>query len=345
MKIVAKPLFVIILALTAANWNNVIPTADAAPVSKAKEEKTNREQFLSKIDELEKSGILPEEAVTEMRNHLQAWVNGEEDFSHYDYLSPIMDYLLFSGNYDQLPDGLISDMIKLGAPATSIGTPLHAACLEGSVAAARKALRAKMNPNAQFTHQVKGHGNEKSFSYTPLKLAILLHPENFKLVQLLLKSGAKPDSGDTLSQNGLQSMLVKIIGSKKTIKNPEALARTVQYMLEAGVSAEGKTWMGSNGAPPRPLWYACKMANVPLVEQLLKHGADANFVDQSGGMMTREPYLHAACGDTPEQLKILSLLLKGKADPKTVNAQGETACQYAESKGYEKAAQLLHAGK
>ena len=74
---------------------------------------------------------------------------------------------------------------------------------------------------------------------------------------------------------------------------------------------------------------------------LIKYGADAKFTVNTPSAMYSKPYLHAACGDTPNRLEVLKILLKAGANPDTKNDKGQTAVEYAESQGFTKAAELL----
>ena len=278
----------------------------------------------------------------EVSRHLNDVQEGLEKISDYDYLKPIVRYLIAGGDCDRKTGELIRGLIELGAPTTSVGTPLHIACLLADEKEIRKQLGRKVDVNATCPYPAfpdeelgKRRGSILFPPITPTDFLFRIHPDRLDLIKLLLRRGAKPPVDGSFS-NAVQSILRRA----KTAEEVERQLPLMELLLKSGVSPEG-LFGHSNTQIPFALWYACKLGSPGAVQMLIKYGADAKFRVTTPSAMYSEPYLHAACGDTPDRLEVLKILLKAGANPDTQNDKGQTAVEYAESQGLTKAAELL----
>ncbi len=279
----------------------------------------------------------------EVRGHLNAVQEGKEKISDYDYLKPIVRYLLSGGDYGRVPEGLIRGLLELGAPTASVGTPLHVACILADEKEICKQLEEKADVNATyqfptFPEEEKRGGSVAYPPMAPINLLFKIHPERVDLAELLLRHGAKHQFMGSAFSNAVQEMLRRA----KTAEEFKKQLPMMELLLKSGVSPEGK-FGKSNPQIPFALWYACKLGSPGAVQLLIKYGADAKFTANTPCAMYSQPYLHAACGDTPNKLKVLKILLEAGAKPGTKNDKGQTAVQYAESQGFNEAAKLLRA--
>ena len=276
----------------------------------------------------------------EVCSHLNDVQEGREKISDYDYLRPIVRYLLDGGDYERVTDELIRGLLELGDPTASVGTSLHMACLLADEKEIRKQLGKGVDVNATCPFPVppkeeeeKRRGSVHYPSTTPIDFLFKVHPERLDLINLLFQHGAKPPMEDSFA-NPVQHMLLRA----KTAEEFEKQLPLMELLLKWGVSPEGR-FVHSN--IPLALWYACKLGSPGAVQMLIKYGADAKFTVNTPSAMYSKPYLHAACGDTPNRLEVLKILLKAGANPDTKNDKGQTAVEYAESQGFTKAAGLL----
>lgn len=276
----------------------------------------------------------------EVCSHLNDVQEGREKISDYDYLRPIVRYLLDGGDYERMTDELIRGLLELRVPTTSVGTPLHMACLLADEKEIRKQLGKRVDVNATcpyptFPEEEKRRGSIRYPSISPIDFLFRIHPERLDLIKLLLRRGAKPPRDGSFS-NAVQSILRRA----KTAEEVEKQLPLMELLLNSGVSPEG-AFGHSNTQIPFALWYACKLGSPGAVQMLIKYGADAKFTVNTPSAMYSKPYLHAACGDTPNRLEVLKILLKAGANPDTKNDKGQTSVEYAESQGFTKAAELL----
>ncbi len=278
----------------------------------------------------------------EVSSHLNDVQEGREKISDYDYLRPIVRYLLDGGDYERVTDELIRGLLELGAPTASVGTSLHMACLLADEKEIRKQLGKGVDVNATCPFPVspkeeeeKRRGSVHYPSTTPIDFLFKVHPERLDLINLLFQHGAKPPMEGSFA-NPVQHMLRRA----KTAEEFEKQLPLMELLLERGVSPEGR-FGHSNTQIPLALWYACELGSPGAVQMLIKYGADAKFTVNTPSAMYSKPYLHAACGDTPNRLEVLKILLKAGANPDTKNDKGQTAVEYAESQGFTKAAELL----
>ena len=344
-------------------WGQAEQQREAAPVEGAVKKKKKKKAQHTKVqheretDGQKKADEVREKMLTfitskpdkyrnswdaEVCSHLNDVQEGREKISDYDYLRPIVRYLLGGGDYERMTDELIRGLLELRVPTTSVGTPLHMACLLADEKEIHKQLEKKVDVNATCPFPVsleeeegKRRGSIRYPSISPIDFLFRIHPERLDLIKLLLRRGAKPPRDGSFS-NAVQSILRRA----KTAEEVEKQLPLMELLLKSGVSPEG-AFGHSNTQIPFALWYACKLGSPGAVQMLIKYGADAKFTVNTPSAMYSKPYLHAACGDTPNRLEVLKILLKTGANPDTKNDKGQTAVEYAESQGFTKAAELL----
>jgi uncharacterized protein len=134
--------------------------------------------------------------------------------------------------------------------------------------------------------------------------------------------------------------------------------KTVGTLLQAGAGLEAEVPMDEDEGDFRatPLWYAvARGENLPLVQFLLKRGADASYslwaaVWRDDEVLCRyllqtKPRLNLrAHGETPifyaarlQRLKTLGLLIEAGADPTISDEQDRDAVEIAQARGLPKA--------
>lgn len=138
----------------------------------------------------------------------------------------------------------------------------------------------------------------------------------------------------------------------RTLGEPNGI-KTTSVLLQAGAGLEVAVPMGEDEEDFRatPLWYAvARGENLPLVQFLLGHGADASYslwaaVWRDDDMLCREllkcaPRLDLrAHGETPifyaarlKRLRILGLLIDAGANPSIADRQGRDAVDVARAR-------------
>ena len=231
--------------------------------------------------------------------------------------------------------GIVPELLRMGVDVnimTEAGTPLIAACLQGSVDAVRLLLLFGASPDlaTSETH--------------PLLKACEIRRQD--IIELLLEYGADVQARDKQNKSALHYALessstddsnpdVSIVNllldrgadtntSTSSGETPlyiacsKGLIATVQMMLKRGarvnVSAGDKS----------PLNVACKMKNKALVKLLLDGGADPNIPEET--IYKTSFSLHIAAADN--NVEFINLLLYHRANVNVVDFSGNTALHH-----------------
>jgi ankyrin repeat protein len=191
-----------------------------------------------------------------------------------------------------------------------------------------------------------------AYGQTPLNLAVSGPKPNAELVQLLLSRGADPNAtnhygGTPYSvavDRGNTNMMTLLLqhGAKETaisFSAPLRRAAIMNQLAEAeALVKQSPTMVQSHDDLRRtPLHLASAQAGLPLVELLLKHGADVNATD-----FADHTPLHGAAFAGNED--IIKALLAMKADPNHRNRQRVTPLFLAAMRGALPAIEALLRG-
>lgn len=192
-----------------------------------------------------------------------------------------------------------------------------------------------------------------AYGQTPLNLAVSGQQPDPGIVQFLLSRGADPNAtnhyGGTPYSVAVDrghanlAALLRQHGAKETPVSrsaPLRLAAVKDQLAEAESLVKRSPEMVNAHDDLRrtPLHFACAQAGLPLVELLLKHGADVNAVDFGDNT----PLHGAAFAGKPD---IITALLAKQADPNHRNRQRVTPLFHAALRGVLPAVEaLLNAG-
>jgi ankyrin repeat protein len=259
---------------------------------------------------------------------------------------------------------VVEALLKAGAdfrtPLASGFTPLGFAVREGRLDVARVLLKAGADVNEAMEPK-KSFPRAAARGTTPLILAV--ENGHFELAVALLEAGAdpndqrsgftalhtlswvrKPNRGD--EEDGDPPPVGS--GNLSSLQFVEKLARhgaDVNARLKRGASGRGV--LGRRGATPFLL--AAKTADVPLMRELVKHGADPRLPNAqhctpllaAAGVGTLAPGEEA--GTEPDVLAAVSLALELGNDVNAVDDNGETAMHGAAYRNFPKVVELLAA--
>lgn len=191
-----------------------------------------------------------------------------------------------------------------------------------------------------------------AYGQTALNLAVSGQKPNVDVVQLLLNQGADPNATNNYGgtpysvavDRGHTNMVVLLLerGAKETAISRSAPLRHAalkNQLAEAEVLVKQSPTMvqGHDDLRRTPLHFACAQAGLPLVELLLKHGADVNATD----FADHTPLHGAAFAGVPD---IINALLAMKADPNQRNRQRVTPLFHAAVRGSLPAIEALLRG-
>jgi ankyrin repeat protein len=253
---------------------------------------------------------------------------------------------------------LLAAKADFKSPLPSGFTPLLFASREGRIDVVRILLKAGGNINDAIPAKRSGPRGPK-----PGTGVLLMAVENghFELAIELVKAGADPN--DQRAGYGALHMISWVrkpsrgddeegdpppIGSGKLTSLEfvkEMVAHGAKVNLQSKVGVSGRGILDKPGATP--LLAAASTADVPLVELLVKLGADPLLANSKG----TSPLLAAtgvgvgapeeAPAAEPEVLESVKLLLKLGADVNAVDQNGETAMHGAAYRNHPKVVQLL----
>lgn len=192
-----------------------------------------------------------------------------------------------------------------------------------------------------------------AYGQTPLNLAVSGQQPDLAMVQFLLARGADPNAtnhyGGTPYSVAVDrghvnlAALLRQHGAKETpvsLSAPLRLAAVKNQLAEAEALVKRSPEMvqAHDDLRRTPLHFACAQAGLPLVELLLKHGADVSAVDFADNTP-----LHGAA--FAGKADIINALLAKQADPNQRNRQRVTPLFHAALRGSLPAvAALLTAG-
>lgn len=215
-------------------------------------------------------------------------------------------------------------------------TPLHIAVASRQLAAAQTlvGLRAKVNAR-----------NETGV--TPLHLAA--RTSDFRITELLLTNRADVNARDSLDATPLLAAMqpaekeefqpVNVAEGQKFSATQKRVAIAEMHQQQLAIArqliARGADVNARTRAGVTALIEAVRLRNLPMVELLLRSGADANAVDSTGNVTP----LHIAAGRGLTNL--VATLLNAKAAPNATDARGETPLGYALREGHVAVATLL----
>lgn len=185
-------------------------------------------------------------------------------------------------------------------------TPLLYATMAGNINSVRSLLFMDADPN------IKNYRGT-----TPLYAAIFSGRAD--LTALLLEHGADP--AEVTSNN--QSLLM----IAATLKNKAIMEQLFAHTPNMDVNAKM-----ANG--DTILHHAIKQQSIPMVQLLLKHGANPNTRNSS----SHTPLMLAAYAGNAQ---IVDLLLQADADPDEVNNSGYNATQVATARGFNVIAETI----
>lgn len=243
-------------------------------------------------------------------------------------------------------------------PLPSGFTPLLFAAREGRIDVVRVLLKAGADINDAIPDRKGAPRGPK-----PGTGALLMAVENghFELAIALVKAGADPN--DQRAGYGALHMVSWVrkpgrgddeegdpppIGSGKLTSLEfvkEMIANGVKVNLPSKTGLTGRGILNKPGATP--LLAAASTADVPLMELLIKLGADPSLANAqrttpllaAAGVGVGAP--EEAPGAEPDVLEAVRLLLKHKADVNAVDDNGETAMHGAAYRNHPKVVQLL----
>jgi ankyrin repeat protein len=253
-------------------------------------------------------------------------------------------------------------LIRAGAdfrtPLPSGFTPLFFAVREGRLAVVRVLLTAGADVNEAMAPKHSGARAPRRGT-TPLIMAV--ENGHFELALALLEAGAdsndqrsgftalhtltwvrKPNRGD--GEDGDPAPIGSgSLSSLEFVEKLVAHGADVNARLKRGSSGRGV--LKRVGATP--LLLAAMTADIPLLRELVKHGADPRLPNAdhctpllaAAGVGTLAPSEEA--GTEPEALEAVSLLLALGNDVNSVDDNGETAMHGAAYKSFPKVVQLL----
>jgi len=153
-------------------------------------------------------------------------------------------------------------------------------------------------------------------------LSSALWSRQLEMADYLLNHGARTD----LDQNGRVGSLLYMASRIAPADEQQASAqlRIVQRLIRDGEDVNAK----SPAIGYTPLIAACQAGTVPVVKELLDHGAAPNTVEPGGNSA-----LHFATDS--HSLQIVRLLVRSGADPRLKNKMGETALHLARVKQFK----------
>ncbi len=194
----------------------------------------------------------------------------------------------------------------LVAPAVQAAMPdaeFVQLCVEGDLAAVRRALQEGANPNAaDDTGTIRYEGDKASNA-----LICAASKSHLDLVNLLLAAGADPNAANKRGGTALMAA------------NDDV--RVAQTLLAAGADPNAVNKLGET-----PLFYQAGADDPARVAELLAAGAEVNAVNKRGEtalMQALAPYVHDS---HPEVVKVL---LEAGADPNAVDHNGATTLMWA----------------
>ncbi len=203
---------------------------------------------------------------------------------------------------------------------------------------------------AKFPHLVNARN---AFGQTPLTFAVAGDQPDLNTTLTLLNLGADPNAtnhyGGTpysvaveQEHTNMVTVLLKFGARETPITRtaPLRIAARKNLLVEAEELVKKSPEMvnGHDDLRHTPLHFACAQGGLPLVELLLKHGADVNARD----FADNTPLHAAAQANKPD---IVKLLLDRKADPNVPNRQRATPLLHAATTGALPAVEaLLRAG-
>jgi ankyrin repeat protein len=207
-------------------------------------------------------------------------------------------------------------------------TPLHIAVANHRLAVAQTLLGLHANVNAR-----------SSTGQTPLHIAA--RHGDVEMATLLLKNRAQADARDKAGDSplwvALQSPEAEAAVStdlnqrkpaEKSVQWAALLALEKRQLELASLLVQARADVTTpNRAGGTPLAQAVRIGNAPVVELLLKAGADANAIEPASG---RAP-LHLAASRADSRL--VELLLRHKATVNLQDNRGETPLAYAMREG------------
>ena len=209
----------------------------------------------------------------------------------------------WAANADALE--VLAHLIASGADLQSWDThgrtPLHHACREGNISAARMFLD-------------QGGLNVEADCYNTTLLSDACLSQNHVVVQLLLENGADPNA----TWGWGESVLAEACTLSTEL--------VVKLLLEKGAD--------SNVGTKAPLFAAAHRGHEPIVRLLLENKADVNKVDSPGGHA-----LLAACRQGSES--VCQLLIENGADIDMTDDFGRTGLLAACERGFESICLLL----
>jgi ankyrin repeat protein len=214
-------------------------------------------------------------------------------------------------------------LISHGASASfedDIGrTALSAAATAGDVLRIKRLIRAgaKIDPRGKS-------GTEALWNS--------VYSKNPEIVKLFLKLGADPKSRTARGS----SVLVEAVTAGDGVM--EGDPRIVELLLDAGADPNNG---GKQDNPP--LVAAAERRNLPVLQLLIRRGADAN---RQSAFSKRPPIIAAVVGYSDVNADFVSELVRAGADPTLKDRDGKTALDYVSVRteaGARKAASLLKA--
>jgi uncharacterized protein len=253
---------------------------------------------------------------------------------------------------------LLAAKADFKTPLPSGFTPLLFAAREGRIEVARLLLKAGADVNDAIPAKKGGPRGPK-----PGTGALLMAVENghFELAIALVKAGADPNN-----QRAGYGALHMVSWVRKPSRGDDeegdpppigsgklTSLEFVKAMIANGarVNLQSKTGLSGRGILKRPgatpLLAAASTADVPLLELLIKLGADPLLANSQGttplmaaaGVGVGAP--EEAPGTEPEVMESVKLLLKLGADVNAVDDNGETAMHGAAYRNHPKLVQLL----
>ena len=179
-----------------------------------------------------------------------------------------------------------------------------------------------------------------AFQQTPLMLAVLDERPDDNIIQTLLRLGADPNAtnifGGTPYSAAVEREHVAVIASLRSRGGKETpMSRSAPLRIAAqkgllqdvqDILQQHPEWAGAHDDLRRTSLHLAGGSSLPIVELLLRHGADVNARDYGDNTP-----LHAAAA--AGKLEIVRALLAKQADARAVNRQRVTPLLNAASSG------------